>query len=117
MEKLKNKLQNKDNATFGKVMGAQRETGIDIRLASNKLADWFFEVQNELAAQKTKYGYDGLLVIWDEFTDIASSDIGPSLLVALQEIDEKVMNKENNSYFLYISHKFHNKNCSKSITK
>lgn len=104
VEKLKNKLQNKDNATFGKVMGAQRETGIDIRLASNKLADWFFEVQNELAAQKTKYGYDGLLVIWDEFTDIASSDIGPSLLVALQEIDEKVMNKENNSYFLYISH-------------
>lgn len=104
VEKLKNKLQNKDNATFGKVMEAQRETGIDIRLASNKLADWFFEVQNELAAQKSKYGYDGLLVIWDEFTDIASSDMGPSLLVALQEIDEKVMNKENNSYFLYISH-------------
>lgn len=104
VEKLKNKLQNKDNATFGRVMEAQRKTGIDIRLASNKLADWFFEVQNELAAQKNKYGYDGLLLIWDEFTDIASSDMGPSLLVALQEIDEKVMNKENNSYFLYISH-------------
>ncbi len=104
LDKLKNKLQNKDNATFGKVMEAQRETGIDIRLTSNKLADWFFEVQDELATQKSKYGYDGLLVIWDEFTDIAASDIGPSLLVALQEIDEKVMNKENNSYFLYISH-------------
>lgn len=104
IEKLKNKLQNKDNSTFAKVVEAQRSTGIDIRLANTKLAEWFFEVQNELANQKDKYGYDGLLVIWDEFTDIAASDIGPSLLVALQEIDEKVMNKENNSYFFYISH-------------
>ena len=104
IDKLKSKLQSKDNSTFAKVMDAQRETGIDIRLTNNKLADWFFEVQNELANQKDKYGYDGLLVIWDEFTDIAASDIGPSLLVALQEIDEKVMNKENNSYFFYISH-------------
>lgn len=102
--KLKSKLQSKDNSTFTKVMEVQRETGIDIRLTNNKLADWFFEVQDELAAKKDKYGYDGLLVIWDEFTDIAASDMGPSLLVALQEIDEKVMNKANNSYFFYISH-------------
>lgn len=104
VDKLKSKLQSKDNSTFSKVIEAQRDTQINIRLTNNKLANWFFEVQNELASQKDKYGYDGLLVIWDEFTDIAASDIGPSLLVALQEIDEKVMNKENNSYFLYISH-------------
>lgn len=101
---LKNKLISKDSSTFEKVVDAQRETGIDIRLNINKLSDWFFEVQDELASQKSTYGYDGLLVIWDEFTDIAASSIGPSLLVALQEIDEKVMNSKNNSYFLYISH-------------
>lgn len=104
VEKLKSKLQSKDNSTFIKVVEAQRNTGVDIRLAYNKLADWFFEVQSELAKQKDTYGYDGLLIVWDEFTEVVSSEIGLSILVALQEIDEIIMKKENNSYFLYISH-------------
>lgn len=104
LAKLKQKLQNKDQATFAKVMQAQRETGINIRLAYNKLPDWFFEVQAQLANNKEKYGYDGLLVIWDEFTNLITSEIGISILVALQEVDERVMNKDNNSYFFYISH-------------
>lgn len=104
VEKLKNKLINNDLSTFTKVIESQRNTGIDIRLSSNKLVDWFFEVQNNLAEKKEQYGYDGLLIIWDEFTEIAASDIGSSILVALQEVDEYVMNKQNNSYFFYISH-------------
>lgn len=104
ISKLKQKLQSKDPATFAKVMQAQRETGIDIRLAYSKLPDWFFEVQKELSNKKEEFGYDGLLVIWDEFTDIVASEIGTSVLVALQEVDEQIMNKDNNSYFFYISH-------------
>lgn len=104
IDKLKNLLQSKDIATIGKVREALRAAGINISLPNHKLADWFFEIQNELASRKDKHGYDGLLVIWDEFTAIVNSEIGPDILVALQEIDERVMNKENNSYFFYISH-------------
>ena len=104
VEKLKNKLLQNELGTYGKVMDAQRKAGIDIRMESSRLKDWFFEVQDELAKTKDKYGYDGLLVIWDEFTEVMTSDLGTSLLVSLQEIDETVMNLKNNSYFLYISH-------------
>lgn len=104
INKLKSKLQSKDNSTFNKIMDAQRETGIDVRLNNSKLSEWIFEVQQELANKKSQYGYDGLLIIWDEFTEIAASAIGPSILVALQEVDERIMNKDSNSYFFYVSH-------------
>jgi hypothetical protein len=48
--------------------------------------------------------YDGLLIIWDEFTEIMTSSIGVRLLVRLQEVAEAMMNVENDSYFLFISH-------------
>ncbi|MCM1531711.1 MAG: hypothetical protein NC048_04120 [Bacteroides sp.] len=104
VEKLKSKLLQNELGTYGKVMDAQRNAGIDVRMESSRLKDWFFEVQDELARSKDKYGYDGLLVIWDEFTEVMTSELGASLLVSLQEIDENVMNLKNNSYFLYISH-------------
>lgn len=100
-EKLVSLLKTGDTSTLGKVKEALREGKFDIRLDNANLATWFFELQNGLAA---KTNYDGLLVIWDEFTDVMNSPIGTSLLVALQEIDEKVMSEENNSYFFYISH-------------
>ena len=100
-QKLISELKNGDTNTLGKVRDALRDGQFHIRIDNNNLAQWFFEVQKKLADETE---YDGLLVIWDEFTDVMTSDIGMSLLVALQEIDEKVMNPENNSYFLYISH-------------
>jgi hypothetical protein len=100
-QKLISELKNGDTNTLGKVRDALRAGKYHIRLDNNNLAQWFFEVQKKLADETE---YDGLLVIWDEFTDVMTSDIGLSLLVALQEIDEKIMNPENNSYFLYISH-------------
>lgn len=100
-QKLITELKSGDVSTLGKVRDALRDGQYDIRLSNADLSKWFFEVQRELAA---KTDYDGLLVIWDEFTELMTSDIGLSLLVALQEIDEMVMNPENNSYFLYISH-------------
>lgn len=100
-EKLITLLETGDTSTLSKVREALREGKFHIRLDNANLSNWFFEVQNELAS---KTNYNGLLVIWDEFTNVMDSPIGTSLLVALQEIDEKVMCGENNSYFFYISH-------------
>lgn len=100
-DKLIANLQSQDSGTLSKVKDVLRDSGIDIRLDSGKLSSWFFEVQNKLA-QSTPY--DGLLVIWDEFTDVMTSDIGPSLLVDLQRLADETMNAENNSYLFFISH-------------
>lgn len=100
-DKLINDLKNQDSGTLAKVKEVLRDTGIDIRLETGKLSDWFFEVQNKLA-QTTDY--DGLLLIWDEFTDVMKSDIGLSLLVDLQRLADETMNRENNSYLFFISH-------------
>lgn len=100
-DKLIANLQSQDSGTLSKVKDVLRDSGIDIRLDSEKLSSWFFEVQNKLA-QSTPY--DGLLVIWDEFTDVMTSDIGPSLLVDLQRLADETMNAENNSYLFFISH-------------
>lgn len=101
VSKLVQLLKNCDLATLEKIRTALRERGKDIRIGNANITKWFFEVQNELAS---KTNYNGLLVIWDEFTEVMKSPFGESLLVALQEIDELVMNNENNSYFFYISH-------------
>lgn len=100
-DKLIANLQAQDSGTLSKVKDVLRDSGIDIRLDSEKLSSWFFEVQNKLAQSTPYYG---LLVIWDEFTDVMTSDIGPSLLVDLQRLADETMNAENNSYLFFISH-------------
>lgn len=100
-QKLINDLKGYDSATLNKVHDALRKRGISINLPLQDISKWFFEVQRQLAETSE---YDGLLVIWDEFTELMTSEFGASLLVTLQEIDEVIMNSENNSYFLYISH-------------
>lgn len=101
VDKLLSNLLAQDSGTLGKVKDVLRDAGIDIRLESEKLSSWFFEVEEKLA-QNTDY--DGLLVIWDEFTDVMKSDIGLSLLVDLQRLADETMNAEHNSYLFFISH-------------
>lgn len=101
VKKLVSLLQSNDMAIIEKIRSALRERQHNIVIGKANIAKWFFEVQDELAK---KTDYNGLFVIWDEFTDVMTSPIGISLLVSLQEIDEMVMNSENNSYFFYISH-------------
>ena len=99
--KLKQRLMAADTDVLDSVRQALRMGGYDIRLQSNNLQQWIFEVQNAL---REKTDYNGLLIIWDEFTEVMTSSIGTRLLVQLQEIAEAMMNAENDTYFLFISH-------------
>ena len=100
LKKLKQLLSAGDTEVLDRVRNAQRIAGIDIRLQGNNIQQWIFEVQEKLHDE----GYNGMLIIWDEFTEIMTSSIGTRLLVRLQEIAEAMMNPENDSYFLLISH-------------
>ena len=99
--KLKQRLMAADTDVLDSVRQALRMGGYDIRLQSNNLQQWIFEVQDAL---REKTDYNGLLIIWDEFTEVMTSSIGTRLLVQLQEIAEAMMNAVNDSYFLFISH-------------
>lgn len=98
---LASKLRTADTSILTQVKRALAERRMDIRLNSANICDWFFEVQDKLAENTD---YCGLLIIWDEFTDLMKSDMGPSLLVELQKITEQAMETCNNSYFFFISH-------------
>ncbi|MDE5835011.1 MAG: hybrid sensor histidine kinase/response regulator, partial [Ruminococcus sp.] len=84
-----------------KANDALRESRLEVRLDVENLCQWIFEVQDRLREAKVA---DGLLIIWDEFTEIGKSAIGERLLGRLQEIAENMMKEENDSYFLLISH-------------
>lgn len=100
-QKLIRDLRGQDTNTLARVNEAMRTSGIDVRLTAANLQDWFFEVQAELRKLGT---YNGLLVVWDEFTNVMTSDIGLSLLVDIQNMTEAAMRTENDSYFFFISH-------------
>ena len=100
-EKLKSRLRSCDTEVLDRMRMALRNGGYSIPLQTANLQTWLFEVQGELRKQGT---YKGLLIIWDEFTDIVRSDIGVQLLKILQNIAEAMMNPENDSYFLFLSH-------------
>mgnify|MGYP002624566207 FL=1 len=100
LKKLRQLLMAGNQEVLERVRNAQRLAGIDIRLQGNNIQQWIFEVQEKLRVE----GYDGLLIIWDEFTEIMTSSIAKRLIVQLQKISEAMMNPENDSYFLFISH-------------
>lgn len=100
-EKLIQKLAGKDMATYQKAKNAQREANISIVLSQENTASWLVEVQEKLRAETN---YNGLLILWDEFTDVMSDTIGISVLKALQTIAQKFANEENDSFLFLISH-------------
>lgn len=95
------KLTSKDRATYRKAKTAQRNANINIILSQQNVAAWLIEVQEKLRAQTN---YNGLLILWDEFTDVMSDAIGISVLKALQTIAQKFANEENDSFLFLISH-------------
>ena len=100
-DKLKSRLRSCDTEVLDRMRMALRNGGYSIPLQTANLQNWLFEVQGELRKQGT---YKGLLIIWDEFTDIVRADIGVQLLKILQNIAEAMMSPENDSYFLFLSH-------------
>lgn len=100
-KKLIQELKASNTTLLSLVKNALRNSGITIRLEQENLSKWFFEVQDKLAELGT---YKGILLLWDEFTDVMTSDLGPSLLVELQSLAEATMDSKNNSYFFHIAH-------------
>lgn len=101
VDKLRADIAAMNSKTLREAQDAVRESGLHVRMNSANLINWFFEVQDKL---KTETEYDGLFILWDEFTNLLQMDIGPTVLVTLQEISERAMAQENDSYFLFISH-------------
>lgn len=100
-EELIDNLEDDDLKTFHCVSDVLRETGLDVRMDNASVKQWFIEVQNKLRELGT---YNGLLIVWDEFTDVMTDAIGLPILKELQDISEKFMNMENDSYLFLISH-------------
>ena len=100
-DKLVNKLKAKDMATFQKAKEAQRNANMAILLGKENVASWLIEVQEKL---RETTDYNGLLIIWDEFTDVMEDSIGVPVLKALQTIAQKFANEENDSFLFLISH-------------
>lgn len=94
-------LSTGDIAIFHRVTDTLREAQLDIRLNNDNIKKWLGEVENSLAELRT---YSGLLIIWDEFTDVMTDAIGIPVLKQLQEVAEKFMNDDSNSYLFLISH-------------
>lgn len=100
-EQLINKLEDGDLGTFHRVTDTLRAAGLDIRMSNDNLKQWLIEVQNKLAELGE---YSGLLIIWDEFTDVMKDPIGLPVLKELQDVAERFMSEENDSYMFLISH-------------
>lgn len=100
-QQLVDNLKKGDIATYHKIYDTLREANLDIRLDNDKIKDWLIEIQNKLSELGT---YNGLLIVWDEFTDVMTSANGLPVLKEMQDIAERFLDVENNSFFFLISH-------------
>ncbi|MCD8289966.1 MAG: hypothetical protein LUC91_00505, partial [Prevotella sp.] len=100
-EVLINKLLAKDMGTFQKARDAQRAANMAILIGKENVGVWLIEVQEKL---RRETDYKGLLILWDEFTDVMEDAIGMSVLKALQTVAQKFANPENDSFLFLISH-------------
>lgn len=93
--------QGGDIGTFHRITDMLRKTGLEIRMTNEKLKQWLVEVQNKL---KELGDYNGMLIVWDEFTDVMTDAIGVPVLKELQDVAERFMSGDNDSYIFLISH-------------
>lgn len=100
-QRLVQLLSQKDAATLQKAKVALREARINVLLEQDSLASWLVEVQEELRRQSD---FTGMLIVWDEFTDVMTDSVGVPVLKELQTVAQKFMNEENDSYIFLISH-------------
>lgn len=102
IEILINLLKQGDVGVYHLVIEALRSSGFGtLRQESAKLKDWLIEVQDKLEETGE---YTGLLILWDEFTDVMRDPMGLQVLKSLQEVADTFMAEKNNSYLFLISH-------------
>lgn len=101
-EMLINKLKMKDAGTLKMCREALREANIMIVLDKTGIENWLADVQKKL--RETNSGFTGLLIMWDEFTDVMNDTVGLSVLKALQGVAEKFADIENDTFIFLISH-------------
>lgn len=95
------KLSEKDPATLQKSKVALREARINVMLEQDSLPIWLEQVQEELRRDGQ---YQGLLIVWDEFTDVMNDSVGIPVLKELQTVAQKFMSEGNDSFLFLISH-------------
>lgn len=98
---LTQKLRGKDMGVFQKAKAALHAKNLHVFPKENTISDWLIEVQDKLREQTS---YKGLLILWDEFTDVMDDAIGIQVLKALQTIVQKFANEENDCFLCLISH-------------
>lgn len=98
---LLQKLAGKDAATLQKAKVALREARMNVLLEQDSLAQWLIQVQEELRKQGV---FQGLLILWDEFTDVMDDAVGIPVLKELQTVAQKFMNDGNDCFLFLISH-------------
>jgi hypothetical protein len=94
-------LSKGDMKTYHAVNDVLRDVKFDIRLDNDNIKQWLADVESKLCEQGT---YNGMLIVWDEFTDVMNDAIGVQILKELQTVAQMFMNIESNSYFFLISH-------------
>lgn len=100
-EQLIDNLADEDLATYHRVTDALRENGLVVRLESANMSRWLKEVEELVKADGR---FQGMLIVWDEFTDVMTDAAGLSVLKALQGMVEAVAGVDHDTYFLLISH-------------
>lgn len=98
---LVRKLRMKDPSTLQRARVALREAGLVVMLEKDSLASWLIEVQEQVRRMSD---FTGLLILWDEFTDVMEDAVGIPVLKELQTVAQKFMNQENDSFLFLISH-------------
>lgn len=98
---LLKKLRDLDGATLRKTRVALRDANIMVMMPQENLGSWLIEVQERL---REGSDFTGLLIVWDEFTEVMEDAVGIPVLKALQAVSEKFMNAENDSFVFLISH-------------
>lgn len=99
-QQLVSRLEKDDFDILTYVKDALAKDKIDLGTLSVPIDEWVIAVQNELREQGVA---DGLLILWDEFTDIVDANI-TGLLVAIQDIADRCMHPENDSFLYFITH-------------
>ena len=98
--KLIDLLKDQNIDAYHRAIDTLKAQNFNASLQLDNLGKWLVEIQDAVAGQTD---YNGLLIVWDEFTDVMNA-FGVAILKEMQAVAEKFMNAENNSFICLVSH-------------